>query len=67
MERCYEYFDCQKKDCVMYTITDDKQCWEIDGTQCNFPGIERLRKKHSNKVDVCKACLYYQKSETKNC
>jgi hypothetical protein len=52
MESCYEYFDCQKKDCLMFKESSGKQCWEIEETLCNFPGIERLREKQA-KSEAC--------------
>ena len=60
MKKCYEFFDCNKLDCVRHE-TDDLQCWEIEGTLCydhsNF--FTQLRALVKSKIDVCSECTYY--------
>lgn len=58
MEKCYEYFDCKKTDCIMFTkdlITYN--CWEIDETLCNHPQHKIFEKLDLKKCDVC---IYYK-------
>lgn len=61
MKKCYEFFDCDKTDCVRRT-TDNLQCWEIDGTLCydHSDFFIKLRALFENKIDVCSQCTYYQ-------
>jgi len=56
MEKCYEYLGCDKHDCIMYGKSDTK-CWEVEGTLCNHPGIELMKKA---KIDKCAYCIYYK-------
>lgn len=58
MEKCFDYYDCSKSDCIMFK--KDKaifNCWEIDGTLCNHSHLYQLEKLKLNK---CKFCLYYK-------
>ena len=57
MESCYEYFDCQKKSCVMYGRKNDKPCWETENTECFFPPLVPLIKEVNHK-ERCDYCLY---------
>lgn len=55
METCYEYFGCNKTDCVMFT--KDKgiiNCWDFKDTLCNHPYIVTLIE------EKCKFCLYHR-------
>ena len=61
MEKCYEYFGCEKKDCVMYENKSEAKCWDVQGTLCTHPTIEHVEKMG---IDKCKYCIYY-KSEKK--
>ena len=54
MEKCYEYFGCNKKDCVMYKNKDKTKCWDVQGTLCNHPGMKIMDK------NKCKCCIYYE-------
>lgn len=64
MEACYEYLGCDKKDCIMYARRDNKPCWEVEGTLCNYDGIASAREKHAHekKEVACaaSACIYYE-------
>jgi len=59
VEKCYEYFACAKTDCVMYSDSNSKNCWEIEGTLCNSPSVgtikDLLESKDRNK---CHYCIY---------
>ncbi len=57
MEKCYEYLDCSQKDCVMYEREDSINCWEVEGTLCNHPYIEFIKK---SQKDKCVYCIYYK-------
>jgi hypothetical protein len=64
MEKCYEFFGCEKKECVMFDPKNSKLCWESDNTLCNSEGIEYIMKKHNNnKEEVCKFCIYYKEAQ----
>lgn len=56
MEKCYEYFNCEKKECVMFSMTDNVSCWDVSGTLCSHPGVELYTKLGKEK---CKICIYY--------
>ena len=56
MEKCYEYLGCDKYDCVMYGKSD-VNCWEVEGTLCNHPGMELMEKA---KINKCVYCVYYK-------
>lgn len=61
MERCYEYLDCKQTDCIMYKNPENKNCWEVDGTLCNNPSFEIIRKaRGGRKIDACVSCIYYK-------
>ncbi len=64
MEACYEYLGCDKQDCIMHGRKDNENCWEVEGTLCNHPGIQAVREKLAGKKkeDACarSACIYYQ-------
>ncbi len=58
MDKCYNYFDCQKKhDCPAYNTKKDTKCWKIKGTLCDHELSGILNKHHRTKCDFC---LYYQ-------
>ena len=62
MEKCYEFFDCKKIDCIRHK-TDEIQCWEIDGTWCDVRNddFKLIQAKIGSKKEACKVCTYYQK------
>ncbi len=60
MEKCYNYFECNKKECVVFSITDGTPCWEIEGTLCNSDAVFHLNKIKGGKTFSCKMCLYYR-------
>jgi len=41
----------------MYGKTDDTKCWGVDGTLCNHPGMELMKKMDEYK---CAYCIYYK-------
>lgn len=57
MEKCYEYLACDKHKCIMHGNIDDINCWEVEITLCNNPGLELMKGK---KKDRCKYCIYYK-------
>jgi len=57
MEKCFEYLKCSRTDCIMYGKTDDTKCWGVDGTLCNHPGMELMKKMDEYK---CAYCIYYK-------
>ena len=55
MEKCYDYYSCKKTNCIMFKLdANNINCWDIEGTLCNHPYIEKLD------IDRCKLCLYYK-------
>jgi hypothetical protein len=61
MEKCYEYFDCSKLDCVRRK-EEDKECWEIDETLCNSHSriVDIMKNELGSKILACEQCIYYQ-------
>ena len=64
MEACYEYLGCGKQDCIMFGRKDNKRCWEVEGTLCNYEGIQIVREKlvGKTKEEACALsnCIYYE-------
>ena len=63
MEACYEHLGYDETDCIMHGGKDTKRCWEIEGTLCNYHGIQIVRDKLAGeKEDSCVrcACIYYK-------
>ena len=56
MEQCYKYFDCEKTECVMFSVQDNKPCWVTIGTLCCWPRLD-LPDKSEEKAN-CNFCLY---------
>jgi len=63
MEKCYGYFNCSKLDCIRRE-SEDKDCWEIDGTLCvtHCRIVDIMKDELESKILDCKACLYYKKN-----
>ena len=57
MEKCFEYLGCSQTGCIMYGRGDDLNCWEVEGTLCNHPGMALIAK---SKKDKCAYCLFYK-------
>ncbi len=69
MERCYEYLGCPKIDCIMFSLPDDRHCWEIEETLCNHNGIEYIRgRTGGDKIEACiqSKCLYLTRAKNNN-
>ena len=60
MEKCYEYFDCTKKQCIVRS--QSLPCWEIESNVCDVHAdyIKIIQKEKGSKLDACKLCLYYK-------
>ncbi len=60
MEKCYEYFSCSKKECVMFNIHNELMCWNVPDTLCNH---DLVNKKLFEKIGInmCDVCLYFKK------
>ena len=61
MEKCYEYFACDKLDCIRRK-TNDMQCWEIDDASCreHCECQTLIRTELDSKLESCKLCTYYK-------
>lgn len=57
MEKCYDYFDCKKTECVMFQNKDDQPCWNTERTLCFFPPLTPLVEA-VNEKEKCDYCLY---------
>jgi len=57
MEKCYEYFDCNKTECIMFQKNGDQHCWETEGTLCFFLPLTSITKA-VNQKEKCDFCLY---------
>jgi len=66
MEKCYGYFDCSKLNCIRRE-SEDKECWEINGTLCDTHRriMDIMKDELESKILDCKVCLYYQKHQKK--
>lgn len=66
MEKCYEYFDCLKLDCIRRE-NEDKQCWEIDGTLCDTHCriVDIMKSELESKILDCEVCIFYQQHNKK--
>ena len=60
LEKCYEYFACNKTECIARTLSSP--CWEIEASQCevNADFIKSLQKGTGSKINACKLCSYYK-------
>jgi len=69
MEKCYDYFDCNKIECIMFQNKDDQPCWDVKDTLCFFQPLTPITET-SNVNEKCNFCLYkdtyYQKYEQLN-
>jgi len=66
MEKCYEYFACTKTKCCMYNNSDDRHCWEVEGTLCNSFEINTLQTALGKaKFNKCTYCIYRKAAEHK--
>jgi len=63
VEQCYEFLGCRQKNCIIQQQKNDKPCWEVEGTLCNYNGREILREKLAcTKEEACNRseCIYYK-------
>lgn len=62
MEKCHEYYDCKRSECIMFE-NDSKylNCWDLDDTLCNHSHLYSLEKIG---IDKCKLCLYFKSVNT---
>jgi len=58
MAFCYEYFNCKKYDCPVFS-DNSVPCWERDDTLCNNP-CKEIAAKHGGQKNACEYCLYYK-------
>lgn len=59
MEKCYDFFDCDQRKCVMHGSKREIKCWEVEGTSCEHPGMEFFKRKG---IDKCKYCSYLREN-----
>jgi len=57
MEKCYNYFDCEKIECIVFQNKNKQPCWETEGTLCFFTPLTPIIKE-SNQKEKCDFCLY---------
>ena len=58
MEKCFEYFMCNKTNCPAYSKAEASKCWETAGTLCHHYPTQEIMIKY--KKDKCAYCLYYK-------
>ena len=59
MEQCYDFYDCKESECVKRT--DDRNCWEIEGTLCEEHVMDHIKKLvQISGGSVCEYCSYYK-------
>ena len=59
MEKCYDYFDCNKTECVIFQNKGDKPCWDTEGTLCFFSALTPIiETNNENENEKCDYCLY---------
>ena len=61
MEKCYEFFKCEKTECIVHK-NNNLNCWEVENTLCasHNNDLNLLHKLFESKKDYCKFCFYYQ-------
>ena len=64
MEKCYDYFACTKKDCIMFDDSNQNKCWDSEETLCNHDRVTNTLFDKLN-IDKCKVCLYYKHEKSK--
>ena len=57
MEKCYDYFGCDKTECIMFQNEDNKPCWDIERTLCFFSPLAPIIEAN-NENKKCDYCLY---------
>ena len=58
MEKCYQYFSCDKANCIMYKRKTSKHCWDAEGTLCCIQPMKQFTEKEVCSPDKCSFCLY---------
>lgn len=71
MEKCYDYFGCEKIECIMFQNKDDHPCWDTSGTLCFFTHLTPIVEINSvDEAKKCNFCLYkntyYKNNNVKN-
>jgi len=57
MEKCYEYFDCQQVECIVFQNKTEQACWETEKTLCFFQPLTAIIKEN-DQTKKCDFCLY---------
>lgn len=63
MDACWEYLGCDKQDCIMHGRKDNRRCWEVEETLCNYPEMQDFRDEiDGKKEDACarSGCIYFK-------
>lgn len=62
-EFCYEYFNCNEFDCIRRKNLATN-CWDMDYVQCQSHSeyFDTLKKQFETKLEACKLCDYYKRS-----
>ena len=58
--QCHEFFECTKKECIMFEDGEERNCWDVKPilTHCNFIFTESIEMK--NKIVFCRNCSFYK-------
>ena len=63
MEPCWKVMACGRPDCIMFGRTDNKCCWDVEGTLCSHHTIRIRSAKVGEKREytcACANCFYYE-------
>ena len=59
MEKCYDYFECEKIACIMFQHKDDRPCWDTSDTLCFFTHLTPIVEvNNADEAKKCNFCLY---------
>ncbi len=53
MEKCYQYFLCNQKDCPCWGTDHRVKCWEVKGTKCQDQRVSAMLPPGKSKCDFC--------------
>lgn len=57
--RCYEFFGCKKRECVMFAVEEEVNCWDLEATLTSCRDMFGESGEVKDKILFCKNCLYY--------
>ena len=58
--KCYEFLECQEKDCAMFKEGEQRNCWEVDPALTSCVNRMAGNIEPEKKIIYCKHCFYYK-------